>query len=192
MLDKWDNIDDEIWAKVIVLERNRRIAKAYARAPVLTVSGSEDGFDGFRIGVNGFENPMRDHKVTEFKSQIGAGCKLKMDDSGNILIKRVSKSNIYVKNTAEETAVSNDILKLPNGLLEMDKPFKLFDMKKFQQNVNREMKRQFPERNKLETQVCCCNNILATALFNLKSRGFYWARATSSLHSLISNNFKFH
>jgi len=152
VLDKWDNIDDEIWAKVIVLERNRRIAKAYARAPVLTVSGSEDGFDGFRIGVNGFENPMRDHKVTEFKSQIGAGCKLKMDDSGNILIKRVSKSNIYVKNTAEETAVSNDILKLPNGLLEMDKPFKLFDMKKFQQNVNREMKRQFPERNKLETQ----------------------------------------
>ena len=96
---------------------------------------------------------MRDHKVTEFKSQIGTGCKLKMDDSGNILIKRVAKSNIYVKNTAEETAVSNDILKLPNGLLEMDKPFKLFDMKKFQQNVNREMKRQFPERNKLETQV---------------------------------------
>ena len=58
-----------------------------------------------------------------------------------------------MKNTAEETAVSNDILKLPNGLLDMDKPFKLFDMKKFQQNVNREMKRQFPERNKLETQV---------------------------------------
>ena len=135
----------------------------------------------------------------------------------------MSKGNIYVKNTAEETAVSNDILKvqtfcqkpfvvldiitknipfqaakrstghghgqavqavlyedcislsslttftflslsspivtdikifqLPNGLLDMDKPFKLFDMKKFQQNVNREMKRQFPERNKLETQV---------------------------------------
>jgi len=30
VLEKWDNIDDEIWAKVIVLERNRRIAKAYA------------------------------------------------------------------------------------------------------------------------------------------------------------------
>lgn len=152
VLEKWDNIDDEIWAKVIVLERNRRVAKAYARAPVLTVNGMDDGFDGFRIGMNGFENPMRDHKVTEFKSQIGAGCKLKMDDSGNILVKRSSATNIYVKNTAEETAVSNDILKLPNGLLAMDKPFKLFDMKKFQQNVNREMKRQKPERNKLETQ----------------------------------------
>ena len=49
ILCKWDHIDDEIWAKVIVLERNRRTAKAYARAPVLTVNGSDDGFDGFRF-----------------------------------------------------------------------------------------------------------------------------------------------
>ena len=34
--------------QIIVLERNRRVAKAYARAPVLTVNGSDDGFDGFR------------------------------------------------------------------------------------------------------------------------------------------------
>ena len=94
-------VQPKLFCQVIVLERNRRIAKAYARAPVLTVNGTEDGFDGFRIGVNGFENPMRDSKVAEFKTQIGAGCKLKMDDSG------VSKGNIYVKNTAEETAVSS-------------------------------------------------------------------------------------
>ena len=88
-----------------MLERNRRIAKAYARAPVLTVNGSEEGFDGFRIGVNGFDNPLRDNKTQEFKEQIGKGCKLKMDDSGNILVKRLSRSNIYVKNTMEENAV---------------------------------------------------------------------------------------
>ena len=40
------------------------------------------------------------------------GCKIKMDDSGNILVKRISKSNVYVKNTTEENAVSNDILKV--------------------------------------------------------------------------------
>jgi len=152
VLSKWDNIDDEIWAKVIVLERNRRVAKAYARAPVLTVNGANDGFDGFRIGVNGFENPMRDSKTREAKAGIGAGCKLKMDDSGNILVKRLAKSAIYVKNTIEENSVSNDILKLPGGLLEHEKPFKLFDMKKFQQNVNRELKRPYPERAKLESQ----------------------------------------
>ncbi len=90
MLNKWESIDDEIWAKIIVLERNRRVAKAYARAPVLTVNGSDDGFDGFRsvchlfvsvlgvdvsvlgrIGLSGFENPMRDPKTEEVKRLIG-------------------------------------------------------------------------------------------------------------------------
>ena len=71
VLNKWESIDDEIWAKIIVLERNRRVAKAYARAPVLTVNGSDDGFDGFRIGLSGFENPMRDPKTDDAKRNIG-------------------------------------------------------------------------------------------------------------------------
>jgi len=153
VLNKWESIDDEIWAKIIVLERNRRVAKAYARAPVLTVNGSDDGFDGFRIGLAGFDNPMRDGKTEEVKRHIGQGCKIKMDDSGNILIKRIAKSNVFVKALTEENAVSADILKLatPTGL-ELDKPLKLFDMKKFQQNVARELKRAYPDRRKLEAQ----------------------------------------
>merc|ERR1719516_764842 len=152
VLNKWQSIDDEIWAKIIVLERNRRVAKAYARAPVLTVNGSDDGFDGFRIGLAGFDNPMRDSKTEEVKRHIGQGCKIKMDDSGNILIKRIAKSNVYVKNTEGENAVANEILKVPGGALELDKPVKLFDMKKFQQNVARELKRAYPDRRKLECQ----------------------------------------
>jgi len=152
VLNKWESIDDEIWAKIIVLERNRRVAKAYARAPVLTVNGSDDGFDGFRIGLAGFDNPMRDAKTEEVKRHIGQGCKIKMDDSGNILIKRIAKSYIYVKSPTEENAIANEILKLPNSSLEVDKPVKLFDMKKFQQNVARELKRAYPDRRKLECQ----------------------------------------
>ena len=86
--------------------------------------------------MNGFDNPMRDQKTEDIKALIGQGCKVKMDGTGNILVKRLARSPVYVKNTVyEENAVSNDILKLPNsGLLEpIDKPFKLFDMKKFQQ-----------------------------------------------------------
>jgi hypothetical protein len=71
VMSKWHSIDDEIWAKLIVLERNRRVAKAYARAPVLTVNGSDDGFDGFRIGVAGFDNPMRDAKTDDIIRHIG-------------------------------------------------------------------------------------------------------------------------
>nr|XP_040572116.1 uncharacterized protein LOC121121286 [Lepeophtheirus salmonis] len=157
VLNKWESIDDEIWAKIIVLERNRRVAKAYARAPVLTVNGSDDGFDGYRIGLNGFENPLRDPKTEEVKRNIGQGCKIKMDDSGNILVKRIAKANVYVKCISDENSISNDVLKLPNGSLESDKPVKLFDMKKFQQNLNKELKRSYPDRRKLECQ--CISSI---------------------------------
>ena len=54
----------------MVLERNRRVAKAYARAPVVTVNGTDEGFDGFRIGVSGFDNPMRDIGTEETIRQI--------------------------------------------------------------------------------------------------------------------------
>merc|ERR1719510_465577 len=121
-------------------------------APVVTVNGTDEGFDGFRIGVSGFDNPMRDIGTEETIRQINQGFKLKMDDLGNILIKRLSKSPVYAKNTSEENALSNEIIKLQNGLLDYEKPFKLFDMKKFQQNVNREIKRQYPDRRKLESQ----------------------------------------
>ena len=54
VLDKWHQIDDEIWAKLIVMERNRRVAKAYARAIPIQINGSDDGFDGFRYKIKIF------------------------------------------------------------------------------------------------------------------------------------------
>ncbi|XP_076260183.1 uncharacterized protein LOC143196405 isoform X1 [Rhynchophorus ferrugineus] len=160
VLDKWNQIDDEIWAKVIILEKNRRVAKAYARAPVLTINGSESGFDGFRIGMAAFENPLRDKKTEECRRHIGHGVKIKMDESGNILIKRLSRSNIFIRKTTldDESAISNDILKLPHGALEANKPFKLFDIKKFQVNVANELKRSYPNRRRLENQ--CISSIV--------------------------------
>ena len=96
---------------------------------------------------------MRDLTTEELKKHIGQGVKIKMDDAGNILIKRVSKCNIYVKpSNDEENSIGNDILKSSNQSLELDKPFKLFDMKKFQANVNKELKKSYPDRKRLECQ----------------------------------------
>ncbi|KAF0773296.1 Dwarfin sma-2, partial [Aphis craccivora] len=80
------------------------------------------------IGVNGFDNPMRDPKTEEVKKLVGLGVKVKMDDQGNILVKRLSGKNVYVKsisNAGEETSIGADVLKLPNYCLENDKPVKV-------------------------------------------------------------------
>lgn len=98
-----------------------------------------------------------------------------MDDAGNILVRRYSKSNVYVKSTAispnEETAIGSEVLKSANQSIEHDKVVKvitnsstinllffrifflqIFDMAKFQSNLNRELSRAYPDRRRLETQ----------------------------------------
>lgn len=120
MLAKWEQIDDEIWAKIIIFEKNRRVAKAYARSSVISINGSKHGFDGVRIGLNGFDNPMRDSETKVIKKSIGDGFKIKMDDIGNIYVKRYGKSAVYIHNTSnssEETVLGADILQIPNMTL---------------------------------------------------------------------------
>lgn len=114
---------------------------------------------------------MRDAKTADLKRQIGQGIKLKMDDAGNILVRRYARSNIYVKPTSTtttatgsaaasagknaqdaENSISAEILKLPAQALEADKVMKLFDMKKFQNNINRELRQAYPDRRRLELQ----------------------------------------
>ena len=56
--------------------------------------------------MNGFENTFRDNIVSGLKEDIGAGCKLKIDDNGDILVKRLARSNIYIRSTTEEHFVS--------------------------------------------------------------------------------------
>lgn len=155
VLAKWEQIDDEIWAKIIVFEKNRRVAKAYARSSVISINGSKNGFDGQRIGLNGFENPMRDAETKSAKKSIGDGFKIKMDDIGNILIKRYGKSNVYVQHTSmanEETVIGADVMQMPHMALSVGTSAKLFDMRKYTTNINREFARPYPESKRLERQ----------------------------------------
>ena len=52
------------------MSRNRRIAKAYVRVPAVIVNGSEDGFDGFKVGLNGFDDPFRDAHTEQLMDYI--------------------------------------------------------------------------------------------------------------------------
>ena len=54
----------------------------------MSINGSKCGFDGFKVGLNGFENPMRDGQVE--------ACKAAISENGHILVKRVGRSNVFV------------------------------------------------------------------------------------------------
>lgn len=79
-----------------------------------------------RIGLCGFDNPMRDPKTEESKRHINQGVKIKMDEQGNILIKRLCKNNVYVKSTNhEDNAIGPEIIRNSQGALEHEKPGKV-------------------------------------------------------------------
>lgn len=155
VLDKWADIDDEIWGKIICMEKNRRVAKAYARVPVLTINGSDDGFDGFRIGVCGFENGKRQTETTDTLKTIGDGIKIKLDHNGNLYIKKLTDADVLVREYSEgsvsDSCLSEDVQKA-QGQLEAGKPAKVFDMKRFIQNITRELNGPYVNRRKLELQ----------------------------------------
>ncbi|OQR71841.1 hypothetical protein BIW11_10745, partial [Tropilaelaps mercedesae] len=99
---------------------------------------------------------IRCHPLRSCRSAL-QGARITMDTSGNIVIKRISKSSIFVNGvqSGECTAISKEVID-NRGHLDFDKPVKLFDMDKFRANVIREMKRAYPDRRTLEAQCISC------------------------------------
>lgn len=78
-----------------------------------------------------------------------------MDQSGNIIVKRLSNCDVFIRGWEKDNnSLSEEITEL-NGQLELEKSVSLFDMKKFQGSVNRELKSAYPNRRKLENQCMC-------------------------------------
>ncbi len=109
-------IDDEIWGKIVVMERCRRVAKAYLRKTTIIVDGGYEEFDGRTIGFNYFGNPYRDDVVAEMRSKIAdvyfsaseywstfvfQGVIIKMDYQGNIKAMARGSSPVFVQGWKE-------------------------------------------------------------------------------------------
>ena len=134
------------------MERNRRIAKAYARVQLLTINGGTNGFDGYKIGLLGFDNPLEDHVIKRVKHSIGKGFRIKIDDLGNVIIKRLSTAEIMIRGYDRDACPLGKEIVENNGNLPPDTSVKLFDIKKFQQNITKELRNTYPNRQKLEAQ----------------------------------------
>ncbi|KAF7493558.1 hypothetical protein SSS_04856 [Sarcoptes scabiei] len=150
ILTKWNQIDDEIWAKVICMERNRRIAKAYARTPILTINGYDVGFDGHRIGLDGFENPMRDKRIQQIKEKIDDGIKIRMDENGDLLVRRLTNIDVFRIFGLNLKSLKKVEPNFKTCKIEPKKSVLLFDMKEFHQNLLNELKSPISNRRMLE------------------------------------------
>lgn len=71
---------------------------------------------------------------------------------GNIIIKRLSQHDVIIRGyEKDQCAIAKDVLEA-NGELPADTSVKLFDIKKFQSNITRELRSSYPNRAKLESQ----------------------------------------
>ena len=141
---KWDHYDDEVWAKAIIFERNRRVAKVLFRKPVVVVDNNHDGYndDGI-IGLRGFENERRDPETVSTLKKVGKGFKVTMDNGGNIIVNKLTNKSIIYSAYLNEDSL----------LLEDGKSSKIFDMKKFQVHMKKEKKKEMPDWRELRREV---------------------------------------
>ncbi|PAV88717.1 hypothetical protein WR25_20136 [Diploscapter pachys] len=81
---KLDKIDNQIWAKIVIMERGTRTAKAYLRNQRVWIDGSLHEFDGVRMGLRNFRNTKRDAATEMSFVLLAKGIELQLDSNGNI------------------------------------------------------------------------------------------------------------
>uniref|UniRef100_A0A5S6R4V4 Metalloendopeptidase n=1 Tax=Trichuris muris TaxID=70415 RepID=A0A5S6R4V4_TRIMR len=147
---KLPSLDDGIWGKLILMEKNRRIAKAYLRAPSLQVDGSRSGFDGGVVGFNSFPGAVRDGQANEIRNKICSGVAIKIDRQGNVLAKRRGRSPVIVQGSKspETHCLSTDVINA-RGRLDVQRVAKIFDMRAFKEAIDLEFSLPNADEQKL-------------------------------------------
>ena len=137
------------------MERNRRVAKAYIRSPVITVGGGQEGFDGLRVGLHGFENPFRSEETEAVMARLGGQiCRVQMDSEGLVQVKRTGKTEVYVKSAVSVSRRWGDTLGRRRGHhLDIDKSTVLFDMEKLKRNMAESFMCGTNKKRELELEV---------------------------------------
>ncbi|KAF1748652.1 hypothetical protein GCK72_025119 [Caenorhabditis remanei] len=154
------SIDDEIWGKIVIMERCKRVAKAYLRKTTVIIDGSEDEFDGKTLGFNHFDNPTRDDHTKEIRAKVADGVILKMDYQGNIKGMARGPAPIICQGWKEprNNCISDRLIrlhgKLNHGVTEDEKAYKVFDMRKFKHSLERELHDGTPDARSLLLKTC--------------------------------------
>ncbi|KAI6232321.1 MH2 domain-containing protein [Aphelenchoides besseyi] len=140
VIGKLEKIEPEIWGKLIVMERNFRVAKAYLRAPSITVDGSRSYFDGTRLGLLQFQNDNRDVGTSAGLRNLNKGIRIKCDKKGNI----------WLKQNGGENPICVQCAQYPEPIFLNDNYQKIVDLRSFRDSLIHELEvRSTVQRNKL-------------------------------------------
>jgi len=154
---KWTSLDSEIWCKIILFERNRRVAKAYIRLPYLIVSsGKGEGFDGYSISVNCFENIYRDQETDFIVKNLDKGVRIIYDEDGNLILRKMTHLSVQIKDWLQQLtegagSLSDEVIAL-HGKIPFNQPIKVFDIDRFASNLRQELEKPVPNRRRLAKQ----------------------------------------
>ena len=105
---------------------------------MITVGGGKEGFDGLRVGLQGFDNPFRDEETHAAMTRVGgACCKITMDSDGFVEVVRTGKTEVSVHPASDSNMARLGTLSRgkKRHMLETDLPRVLFDMTKLKRSV---------------------------------------------------------
>ncbi|TKR71796.1 hypothetical protein L596_019337 [Steinernema carpocapsae] len=135
---KLPNIENQIWGKLIVMERNYRTAKAYLRYQSILIDGSQNDFDGARLGLGRFSPDLSDKRIFYEYKRLDKGVEMQIDQKGNVWMSKNCDKPISVKTLCAPTIDSVGF-----------DPVKVFDLGAFKEMVVRENRRPKPNVDRI-------------------------------------------
>uniref|UniRef100_A0A0N5C0P5 MH2 domain-containing protein n=1 Tax=Strongyloides papillosus TaxID=174720 RepID=A0A0N5C0P5_STREA len=127
---KLKGLEQEIWAKLILMEKDCRIMKAYLRFPTININGGFDDFDGLQVGLARFTSSDNDSStyissLDGLLYQLKGGLDIKIDAIGNIFMRK----NTSLRIVATSVFDTNQTVELGKDYL------KVFDLRKFKKKL---------------------------------------------------------
>uniref|UniRef100_A0A915PTN1 MH2 domain-containing protein n=1 Tax=Setaria digitata TaxID=48799 RepID=A0A915PTN1_9BILA len=168
------SLDDEIWGKIILMEKCRRLAKAYLRRTTVIIDGSSDEYDGITLGFNHFENYDND----DIRHKIGDGVIVKVDENGNIKAMARGLAPVIVQGWNEPTSkcISEQLITQKGrlktikdrlkGITDQQRIEKIFDMRLFNLAIERELNEPEPNTPELLLKTCIRVSLVKDAATN--------------------------
>ncbi|CEF70257.1 SMAD domain, Dwarfin-type and SMAD/FHA domain and SMAD domain-like-containing protein [Strongyloides ratti] len=132
---KLKGLEQEIWAKLILMEKDCRIMKAYLRFPTININGGFDDFDGLQVGLARFTSHDNDSStyissVDGLLYQLKGGLDIKIDAIGNIFMRKNTSVRIVTTSIFDT-----------HQTVELGKEYlKVFDLRKFKKKLSKLIK----------------------------------------------------